>query len=106
MLYKLLTHVKPICYSQCNIFTFYQTPDSIVYVWDREEKEEREWGRAKEGREECGENVGEGRMEIHEKEFYIFWKSEFGLWFPFWNENPNDNIIVISFNLPPRKEVC
>ena len=25
-----------------------------------------------EGREECGENVGEGRMEIHEKEFYIF----------------------------------
>lgn len=105
MLYKLLTHVKPICYSQCNIFTFYQTAGSIVCVWDRGEKEESEWGREKEGRggegrEECGGNVGEGRMEYMRKtEIYIFWKSEFGLWFPFWNESPSDNIIVISFNL-------
>lgn len=56
-----------------------------------------------------GKNVGEGRIGIHEKdrEIYIFWKSEFGLWFPFWNESPNDNIIVISLNLfflfSPRK---
>lgn len=104
MLCKLLTHVKPICYSQCNTFTFYQTPP-VLYMCEierrRKKGNEEEQRRGGEGRKECRGNVGAGRIGIHEKdrEIYIFWKSKFGLWFPFWNESPNDNIIVISFNL-------